>query len=49
MCALHMQCALDPIFRELVVSWGDVLLFEIETDEMITVLAVRHQKEWDWV
>lgn len=39
---------LAPTFRELIVSWGDsgyVLLYEIEED-VITVLAVRHQREW---
>ncbi|AEQ95409.1 plasmid stabilization system [Xanthomonas oryzae pv. oryzicola BLS256] len=36
--------------RELVIgvgASGDVLLFEVERDQVVTVLAVRHQREDD--
>lgn len=38
-------------FRELVISFGSsgyVALFEIEGDEVVTILAVRHQRESDF-
>jgi plasmid stabilization system protein ParE len=41
----------DPRFRELVIPFGkrgDVALFEIEDDEVVTILAVRHQRESDF-
>ncbi|AXM40899.1 type II toxin-antitoxin system RelE/ParE family toxin [Xanthomonas oryzae pv. oryzae] len=40
----------DPFLRELVIgvgASGDVLLFEVESDQVVTVLAVRHQREDD--
>ncbi|MBT3310154.1 MAG: type II toxin-antitoxin system RelE/ParE family toxin [Gammaproteobacteria bacterium] len=40
-----------PFLREILISFGSggyVALFEIENDEMITVLAVRHQREADY-
>lgn len=40
-----------PRFRELVISFGAsgyVALFEIEGDDVVTVLAVRHQRESDF-
>ena len=41
----------DPFIRELVILFGAsgyVALFEIENDEVVTVLAVRHQLEDDY-
>lgn len=40
-----------PRFRELVISFGAtgyVALFEIEPGDIVTVLAVRHQRESDF-
>lgn len=41
----------NPFLRELVVPFGGagyVLLFEIEDEHTLTVLAVRHQREDDY-
>jgi plasmid stabilization system protein ParE len=41
----------NPFLRELIVpfgSSGDVVLFEIENRETVTLLAVRHQREEDY-
>jgi plasmid stabilization system protein ParE len=41
----------NPFLRELVISFGVsgyVALFEIENDSLVTVLAVRHQRENDY-
>jgi plasmid stabilization system protein ParE len=41
----------NPFLRELIVPFGAggyVALFEIETDRMISILAVRHQREEDF-
>ncbi|AWV03254.1 type II toxin-antitoxin system RelE/ParE family toxin [Burkholderia sp. JP2-270] len=41
----------NPFLRELIVSFGTsgyVLLFEIESAEQVTILAVRHQLEDDY-
>lgn len=41
----------NPFLRELIVSFGTsgyVLLFEIESAEHVTILAVRHQREDDY-
>ncbi|MCK4507300.1 MAG: type II toxin-antitoxin system RelE/ParE family toxin [Desulfuromonadales bacterium] len=41
----------NPFLREMVISFGSggyVALFEIETDNTITILAVRHQREEDY-
>ena len=40
-----------PFLRELVISFGAngyVALFEIEEDNMVTILAIRHQREDDY-
>lgn len=40
-----------PLLRELVVSFGAagyVMLYEIESDVVVTILAVRHQREDDY-
>lgn len=40
-----------PYLRELVISFGAagyVALFEIEPDDIVTILAVRHQRESDY-
>ncbi len=42
----------NPFLRELVLPFGAagyVLLFEIESDQTITILAVRHQREEDYL
>lgn len=42
----------NPFLRELVISFGIagyVALFEIENDETITILAIRHQREEDYL
>ncbi|WP_376692372.1 type II toxin-antitoxin system RelE/ParE family toxin [Wenzhouxiangella sp. EGI_FJ10409] len=42
----------DPFLRELLISFGQsgyVALFEVETHETVTVLAVRHQREEDYL
>lgn len=41
----------NPFLRELVISFGSygyVALFEVEGPKMVTVLAVRHQREDDY-
>lgn len=41
----------DPFLREMVISFGDggyVALFEIEAENIVTILAVRHQREEDY-
>lgn len=41
----------NPFLRELVIPFGSagyVALFEIEQDDIVTVLAVRHQREDDY-
>lgn len=41
----------NPFLRELIVSFGSsgyVLLFEVETAEQVTILAVRRQREGDY-
>ena len=41
----------NPFLREILVSFGTsgyVALFEIENDEMVTILAIRHQREQDY-
>lgn len=40
-----------PFLRELVISFGAtgyVALFEIEGNQMVTILAIRHQREEDY-
>lgn len=42
----------DPFLRELVIPFGStgyVAMFEIESDEVVTVLAMRHQREDDYL
>ncbi len=41
----------NPLLRELLISFGNagyVALFEIEDQETITILALRHQREDDY-
>ena len=41
----------NPLLREMVISFGTrgyVLLFEIEDEKTVTILAVRHQREEDY-
>ncbi len=41
----------NPFLRELLVSFGAsgyVALYEIEGDQIVTILAVRHQREDDY-
>jgi len=41
----------NPFLREMVISFaagGYVALFEIEADNTVTILAVRHQREEDF-
>jgi plasmid stabilization system protein ParE len=41
----------DPFLRELVISFGAngyVALFEIESDEQVTILCLRHHREDDY-
>lgn len=41
-----------PLLRELLISFGNsgyVLLFEIEDNRTVTVLAIRHQHEDDYL
>lgn len=41
-----------PFLRQLLISFGDagyVALFEIEDEHTVTVLAVRHQREDDYL
>jgi plasmid stabilization system protein ParE len=42
----------NPFLRELVISFGHhgyVALFEIEENAIVTILAVRHQREDDYL
>lgn len=41
----------NPLLRELIIPFGSagyVALFEIEGDDIVTVLALRHQREDDY-
>ncbi len=41
----------NPYLRELIIPFGStgyVALFEIEPDDLVTILAVRHQRESDY-
>lgn len=41
----------NPFLREMVIPFGAagyVALFEIESDEIVTILAIRHQREDDY-
>jgi plasmid stabilization system protein ParE len=41
----------NPFLREMVIPFGStgyVVLFEIEDDETVTILAIRHQHEEDY-
>lgn len=41
----------DPLLREMVIAFGArgyVVLFEIDNEETVTILAVRHQREADF-
>lgn len=41
----------NPFLREMLISFGAngyVVLFEIEAKDMVTILAVRHQREDDY-
>lgn len=41
----------NPFLREIVIPFGAsgyVALFEIDTDETVTILAIRHQREDDY-
>ena len=41
----------NPFLRELIISFGAngyVALFEIEEENVVTILAVRHQREDDY-
>jgi plasmid stabilization system protein ParE len=41
----------NPLLRELVVSFGSagyVMVYEIEDDQVVNILAVRHQREDDY-
>ena len=41
----------NPLLRELLVSFGTsgyVMLYDIEDDQTVTILAVRHQREDDY-
>ena len=41
----------DPLLRELIIPFGSagyVALFEIEGTDLVTVLAIRHQREDDY-
>ena len=41
----------NPFLREMVISFGGggyVALFEVEADNVVTVLAIRHQREEDY-
>ena len=41
----------NPFLREMLISFGAggyVALFEIESDSVVTILAVRHQREEDY-
>lgn len=42
----------NPLLRELLVSFGQsgyILLYEIDDDQSLTILAVRHQREDDYL
>jgi plasmid stabilization system protein ParE len=44
-------CQDSPFLRELVIAFGSegyVALFEIEGSDVVTILAVRHQREDDY-
>ena len=41
----------NPFLREILISFGTsgyVALFEIENDKVVTILAIRHQREKDY-
>lgn len=42
----------NPFLRELIIPFGVagyVVLFEIENDKVVTIIAVRHQREDDYL
>ena len=42
----------NPFLRELIISFGSagyVALFEIEDEKTVTILAIRHQREEDFL
>ena len=42
----------NSFIRELIIPYGAtgyVALFEIESDELVTILAIRHQREDDYI
>lgn len=42
----------DPLLREMIITFGArgyVVLFEIEDNKTVTILAVRHQREEDYL
>ena len=42
----------NPFLRELVISFGSagyVVLFEVEDEKTVTILAIRHQREEDFL
>lgn len=49
--ACRKASAGNPFLRELLISFGSsgyVALYEIEDEEVVTVLAMRHQREDDY-
>ena len=41
----------NPLLREMIISFGTkgyVILFEIESEQAVTILAIRHQREEDY-
>lgn len=47
----YRKAANTPFLRELVIPFGAsgyIALFEIEDDQTVTILAVRHQREDDY-
>lgn len=45
------KAPVDASLRELVIGFGNggfVALYEVESADVVTVLAVRHQREDDW-
>ena len=49
--ACRKASAESPFLREMLISFGNsgyVALFEIEPENVVTILAVRHQREDDY-
>lgn len=51
-CRKALGSSADPLLREMIIPFGNtgyVALFKIEDAETVTILAMRHQREEDYL